>query len=596
MTGRIAMMKSTRNSTRFLRSGLIEQPINGSTAAGDIVSLNARDGLFLRAEHLEAIQAYARDLSTSIGIAAGTGVVYGFDVTIDQAKSQLAVEPGLAIGPTGQPIRSAAFATVSLKRDDLPPLQGDGFWVIEVNSIETSFGSEPTYGNVCDDPCSGSGAAIQPWTDHGASVSLRADAIGGLDTVGPSAKRCWLASHYFDRERRRRRPWLVPSDAKQINSLIDHDWTKGAAQPVPAGVPIGTIQLIGETLALDVWTARRGCSGPLADEALKARLAMRPLNVFLAEVFQFQDQLSSAMGRLTLVPDIDAVDRRSAARAGLIDAARGTMLEKSPEFQTVLAKWSPPDDLGLTPLGPPSLRALGFDELPPAGYLPFRDGKLEEQLHAWFDPGVDWRVCHVRADHVATAVNAAQHLDRIPLTLPRDVKPVVDILVPDVPADLEGLFTEAYGWIAFVRRIEAQCDDKSPGNGQSPKHRQASDQSESTHTASGIQIYHSKAPRNDKTRARAQRVPDNVVKLGTLTLATRTSDASPEDEAAKLASEIPGDSVTSILIIGAPLNRRLVLKRAELLKKALDVTAPIREIPAVAGERDSIVVVTYTNV
>src|SRR5437879_4748787 len=56
-----------------------------ATVSGDITSLNPSDGLFLRAEHLNAIQNYERALSLAGGIGGGTGVVYGFEASLDSA-------------------------------------------------------------------------------------------------------------------------------------------------------------------------------------------------------------------------------------------------------------------------------------------------------------------------------------------------------------------------------------------------------------------------------------------------------------------------------------------------------------------------------
>ena len=61
-------------------------PASGaSSAGGGIVRLNPFDGLFLRAEHLEQLQAYARELTHALGQAGGTGVVHGYGVTLSTA-------------------------------------------------------------------------------------------------------------------------------------------------------------------------------------------------------------------------------------------------------------------------------------------------------------------------------------------------------------------------------------------------------------------------------------------------------------------------------------------------------------------------------
>jgi hypothetical protein len=82
------------------------------TAGGGINRLNAFNGLFLRAEHLERMQDYARELALAVGAAGGPGVVTGFDVALGDG-STLLVEPGLAIDPTGRPLRSNHQITLS---------------------------------------------------------------------------------------------------------------------------------------------------------------------------------------------------------------------------------------------------------------------------------------------------------------------------------------------------------------------------------------------------------------------------------------------------------------------------------------------------
>jgi hypothetical protein len=108
-----------------------------------------------------------------------------------------------------------------------------------------------------------------------------------------------------------------------------------------------------------------------------------------------------------------------------------------------------------------TLPALGFDELPPAGYLaPILDGDGgRAQVDRLFTgTAVKLRFCEVRADYVAGAVQAAQHLDRIPLDGQAFPRPEVDILVPSVSADLPPLKADSYGWVAFVRHSPSSCE------------------------------------------------------------------------------------------------------------------------------------------
>src|SRR4051794_11371870 len=83
-----------------------------STATGGIRRLNPADGLFLRSEHLNQMQAYSRELSLAVGIAGGTGVAYGYQLSL--TGSELTATPGLAIDAAGMPLRTGAPVTLQL--------------------------------------------------------------------------------------------------------------------------------------------------------------------------------------------------------------------------------------------------------------------------------------------------------------------------------------------------------------------------------------------------------------------------------------------------------------------------------------------------
>jgi len=431
-----------------------------ATVSGDITALNPVDGLFLRAEHLRTIESYARDLVWAVGIGSGTGAVYGFHVTLDLTKPALNVQPGLAISPVGQPLRSSTTAVVSLDAKDLPAIGNNGFWVIEVTPAWWPFGEEKVYGNLCDEPCSGSDSAIRPWIAEGVTVRLRADDLPGLAEVQPGHRRNWLASQYFERERRQGYPWLVPSQGPSaVASILSHDWTDGIGQPVGTAVPIGAIQLVNDVWTLDVWTARRDVGGPPADSAWRSRLAMRPWNVFMAQILQFQDQLSSLHFDDALPPKDEAVDARDAFAEEFIAKIKDTPVGRWSDFKSFVAHYrDAAAQLALSAAGE-SLSERGFDELPPAGFIVGsglgRDSR--KQLESFFGKGVRLRICLARADAIATEVEEAQQLDRIPLQSQYGVVDV-DILVPDRLADLPGTRTEDYGWAAFVRRRLVDCE------------------------------------------------------------------------------------------------------------------------------------------
>ena len=185
-------------------------PVNGSddTAFGDLVSFRAQEHPVLRAEHLAVMQTYAAELAMAVGVGTGSGIVSGFrpDI-IDNAAIE--VGPGLAIDPAGRVLYSTESTAVIDLTVPRPVVQ-DGFWVLEIRPASQAFGAEPVFGNLCDDPCAGS--TVLPWTAEGVVVALREDTLSGLDANSSSLhRRSWLASAYFERERRRSGPLIVPA-------------------------------------------------------------------------------------------------------------------------------------------------------------------------------------------------------------------------------------------------------------------------------------------------------------------------------------------------------------------------------------------------
>lgn len=437
---------------------------DGEVGAGPIVRLNPTDGLFLKSEHLNQMQDYARALSLAIGLGTGTGVVYGYGLAI--TDSTLTATAGLAINPSGHPMQCSVPLRLSVAADDLPALDPDGFWVVEIIPDEDTTGTENAFGAVCGDPCEGVGS-IAPWARSLVRLRLRPDTLALLDEhVG--ARRNWLASAYFERERRSSKPWTVPGERLPgtpgtVPPLTSLPWGQPGTEPTGAAVPLGVMLRVDGELVLDTWTARRELSGPPGERRWDGHLARRPWSVFLAQVLQFQDQIAAGSIVSGAVAKQLVVDRRGELVARLIEQhPEGSALGRLKDFQAFVSQYRAEDDPFLRTGEGHTLRDLGLLELPPAGYLPDLGGQVESQaaLARLFDDTVDLRFCAVRADYVAGAVQGAQHLDRIPLDASSDPLPQVDILVPVLPADLEGLKTDGYGWVAFVRRSERQCDDE----------------------------------------------------------------------------------------------------------------------------------------
>jgi hypothetical protein len=436
----------------------------GAVGAGPIVRLNPTDGLFLKAEHLNQMQDYARALSLAVGLGTGTGVVYGYGLAI--TGSTLTATAGLAINPSGHPLQTSGTLQLSVAADDLPALDPDGFWVVEIVPDSDTTGTENAYGAVCADPCEGVDS-IAPWARSLVRLRLRPDTVAGLDEhIG--ARRNWLASAYFERERRQSQPWLVPGERLPgapgtVAPLASRPWAEPGTQPTGAAVPLGVLLLVEGELVLDTWTARRELSGPPGERRWDGHLARRPWTVFLAQVLQLADQIAAeSIVSGTVVKQL-VVDRRGALVARLIEQhPEETPLGRLKDFQSFVSQYQTEEDPFLLTGKGQTLRDLGLLELPPAGYLTDLGGEKAGRaaVARLFDDTVDLRFCEVRADYVAGAVQAAQHLDRIPLDTSSDPRPQVDILVPVLPADLEGLKTDAYGWVAFVRRSERRCEDE----------------------------------------------------------------------------------------------------------------------------------------
>jgi hypothetical protein len=440
-------------------------PPGAATVSGNITALNPADGLFLRAEHLRTIETYARSLTMALGVGVGTGVVYGFGLSlVDVATSTpaLEVQPGLAVNPVGQPLRAESSLHVPLAVDDLEPIAADvGFWVVEVVPAWWPFGDDKVFGNLCDEPCSGSGS-LQPWIAEGVTVRLRADQLGALSGVEATRRRSRLASAYFERERSDSDPWLTPAAGPAaVPALSSRNWAQTNNPPLELCVPIGVVQLVNNTWVLDTWTARRDIGDAPADRSWRSHLSMRPWNVYVAQILQFQDMSAALLSAEPVVEKLEVVDERDKSTEEFIaEAEKNKMLARLGVFKDFVTAYRSAAAPYVLASDEQSFYDRGFDELPPAGFLR-AEKPSAERLKSLFGDGIDLRICHARADAIVSVVEEARDLDRIPLRTKRVKKVGVDILIPDVPADLEGTYSDDYGWVAFVRRRVIECEQKT---------------------------------------------------------------------------------------------------------------------------------------
>jgi hypothetical protein len=447
--------RSTSKSTTNPEPSALS-PGSGEFAGGAFERLNPADGLFLRAEHLDKMQQYTTDLAAAVGAGLGPGVAYGFKCTLSEKKDAVQVTGGLAFAK-GQPLRSTQMATASLK--ELAPTAID-FWVVEIIPASWSFGSEPVYGGLCEDPC-GKGSGIRPFTAEGIELRLRHDTFPKFGEGLQKFRRNRLASYYFERERKYggesspspNAPWLLPING-QIGSITNHPWPDGTGSWDDAAVPLGVVWKDGEEWQLDVWTARRDLGDPTPAAAWQWRLGWRPRSVFIAQVLQFQAELEDvrigeraepSANQKKAVEYIEAIRGRARSEKMIADLADCARLISEGEFV--------------------SLVDLGFEELPPAGYLAFQHSSsietMQQAAEDLFGSGVVVVARECRADYVAHAVEEAQHMDRIPLDAPLNRKPQIDLLVPR--ADLVDLVAtngiDSYGWAAFVRYRDDQREE-----------------------------------------------------------------------------------------------------------------------------------------
>ncbi|HEV7474758.1 MAG TPA: DUF11 domain-containing protein, partial [Pyrinomonadaceae bacterium] len=460
-------------------------------AATPLTRLNYFDGKFLRASDLKAEQDYLRQLVALSNQAGGAGVAHGFDLT-QGAGDTIEIGAGLAIDPSGRVLllpqgtsvnvqelidksralqqifgktnvlRSGEFAECELASAppavDIAPLRD--LYLIVISPADALCGEEDVYGKLCEEACATS--TDRPFAVEG--LMVRAVPLV-LRTPLPSPKvialtqthlRSRVASAYFEDERRRVASLISKTGLEQ------ETWCLGADAAGGSGVPIGVIARAGATTVfLDAWIARRERIDTPAKRYWQWRMMMRPWDVFLAQILQFQCQLHDLFTKVR-TPGGET-DPCSGAHGVITDAA--ATISELKDFYTATAQRFTGLNLNLDEAitfkgGLSRLTTLtdqlvrvgqglttfttdrflitgGIVELPSAGYLPVVPGAantINQQVRRLLGEGVDLRFCVVRPDYVAHALEEAQHMERISLLQGLDDpqnKPEVDILVPN---------------------------------------------------------------------------------------------------------------------------------------------------------------------
>ncbi|MER7756237.1 hypothetical protein [Kitasatospora sp. NPDC097643] len=441
-------------------TGTPDENSDGSpeTAGGGIDRLHPFDGLFLRAEHLDRMQNYAQALSRAVGRSGGPGVVEGFQLSVDRGVLQ--VGAGLAIDSAGRPLRSGRQVSLSLKK--LKP-ENDTFWWVVVSPADWQYGEAAVQGLLCEDPCTG-GTTNRQFTAEGVRVALVPDTSPDLGAVQAARRRNWLASRLFAQEQRLDTPWL------DTPSVLPSDWEP----PIVYGRPpvrLGVVIPIGNDptqWVVDTWTARREVGAPPPERWWQGQLGMRPWHVFVAQILQFQAQLAEWRGELAdLAANAAAEEELARTRAELLEIVAKAATTRS---QVALAMKAKVEE-AIENVGkrieearagqqqqPAPLVDRGFDELPPAGYLPVKaDGgqhllrEVPRLLGVGEQLPLRLHFCECTRADVAEAVQQAQHRDRIKIDSMADV----DILIPVTGFGANDSWTG--GWVAFARSRQRVC-------------------------------------------------------------------------------------------------------------------------------------------
>jgi hypothetical protein len=460
-----------------------------------LTRLNYFDGKFLRAADLQAEQRYLRRLVALSNEAGGPGVAHGFDVSLGGGDT-LQIGPGLALDPAGRVLLlpqetsvglqelidksnelTSPLSAATVKRNGTfeecevaaaaPPgnvPRASDLYLITIAYAEALCGQEDVFGKLCEEACVTS--TDRPYLVEGLVVRalplvLRTPlATSTAVALDRTHLRSRVASAYFADERDRVASLISGA------GLRSPVWCFGAEGASGQDVPLAVVARAGSsTVFLDAWTARRERIDTPARRYWQWRLAMRPWDVFLAQVLQFQCQLHDLFRTAPEPGGSDGDPCREVRR--LVAEASDTLAEVTRFYEAVTSRLArlpaagdmPAESLtlkgGLSQLTDLQKKLLGAKqgsflgpldrvlirggivELPSAGYLPVTPGSavtVNQQVRQLLGEGVDLRFCVVRPDFVAHALEEAQHLERISLLEGLDHPdnlPQVDVLVPN---------------------------------------------------------------------------------------------------------------------------------------------------------------------
>lgn len=453
-----------------LEADVVELPATDGVAfveqSSPLTRLHYFDGQFLRAASLTTEQDYHRHALQLANVAGGWGAVHGFGIAL--AGDSLNVSPGLGVTPNGQlvlagsdmkakladllsaakppsPSGKAQFdACLEAKAPTATASVGLQVYEITVGPIEGLCGNEAVFGKLCETACASD--SRRPYWREGVVLRLRPVNLDLRQSASVPATtahmRNRVASAYFARE-----PGQPPS-LLSAAGLASGVWCERAQLYHRDELVIGLLWRDAGVARIDAWAGRRERMDTQPRAYWQGRMAMRPWNIYTAQILQFQCQLSGLFDAnspvLTPADDCDRIrealgdarheieallKRFEASSKGLAFKSGGRESVKRLEAVSAAYKSSYADLAGLSGklagigvggTALPRQRMLinaGFFELPPAGYLPVSPGSdVRPQCERMFGEGVALHFHAVRPDEIAHLVEEAEHLDRISLT------------------------------------------------------------------------------------------------------------------------------------------------------------------------------------
>ena len=516
------MAKTINHETLVLLSqtnGITLIPANTS-----LTRLNYFDGKFLRADDLKKEQDYLRQLVQYSTKAGGSGVVHGFNLK-RLSNDRLQLSAGLATDNEGRVLFMPDQSTVEIAkliaqtRRQIPtkttglniskfedcevdanepittPVTGFSLYLLGISHAEALCGQEDVFGKMCEEACVTS--TDRPYRVEG--VVLRATplslhtplAISSVVSPEQQHLRSRVASAYFKDE---------ASELAHLiseNGLAGSVWCSGALPSSGGFLPLAILARSGDsTLFLDQWIARRERIDVPAKRYWQWRMHMRPWDVYLAQILQFQCQLHDIWSKGPIGDGGDPCEPLKQLVAETADAMthleayyRTTskrLIDRIGDSDTGLANEmniagtntyiknifrkleKARDTFTLFPTNQVLIKR-GIVELPSAGYLPVVPGShltVNQQIESMLGEGVDLRFCVVRPDYVAHALEEAQHMERISLLKGLDDpsnKEQLDILVPNGEIRNDALqigkvmVLAREHWVLFHRRRDKQC-------------------------------------------------------------------------------------------------------------------------------------------